>query len=275
MTDTQQAPLLGAPEQSCDIVLKGGITSGVVYPLALVALAKKYRFSSIGGTSAGAIAAAATAAAEYGRPIENAGFDRLKKIPDEVGPNLLSLFQPVPTLRPLFDIFVATLKAKSGIGRTVAIAWAAIAGYRGSAVLGLLPGLVIVAAAWLTGGGIGFVLLGLLSAIVGLAIAMVWRLLKAANTDLVAADFGLCPGLRQPRSFSEGFADIRRPGTAPGRPSAHPAGHDDHQPDGTASLHLADPGPALRLQARRVGEVVSEPYHGVPDRSLRTVRSAG
>jgi predicted acylesterase/phospholipase RssA len=207
MTDTQQAPLHGAPEQSCDIVLKGGITSGVVYPLALVALAKKYRFSSIGGTSAGAIAAAATAAAEYGRHIENAGFDRLKKIPDEVGPNLLSLFQPTPTLRPLFDIFVATLKAKSGIGRMVSIACAAITGYRDSAVLGILPGLVIVAAAWLSGGGTGFVLLGLLSAIVGLAIAITLRLLKAANTDLVAADFGLCPGLRQPRSFSEGFTD--------------------------------------------------------------------
>ena len=58
---------MNGPEETCDIVLKGGITSGVVYPLALVSLSKKYRFSSIGGTSAGAIAAAAAAAAEYGR----------------------------------------------------------------------------------------------------------------------------------------------------------------------------------------------------------------
>jgi predicted acylesterase/phospholipase RssA len=42
--------------------MKGGITSGVVYPLVLVSLAKDYCFSSIGGTSAGAMAAAAAAA---------------------------------------------------------------------------------------------------------------------------------------------------------------------------------------------------------------------
>src|SRR5262249_62316943 len=47
------------PAQSCDIVMKGGITSGVVYPLALVELSTKFRFSNIGGTSAGAMAAAA------------------------------------------------------------------------------------------------------------------------------------------------------------------------------------------------------------------------
>jgi predicted acylesterase/phospholipase RssA len=207
MTDTEQAPLGGEPELSCDIVLKGGITSGVVYPLALVALAEKYRFSSIGGTSAGAIAAAAAAAAEYGRHIKNAGFDRLKHIPTEVGPHLLSLFQPTPTLRPLFDIFVAALKANSTIGRATSIAWTALKGYRYSAVLGILPGLVIIVLALLYRGGAGFVLLGLLAAPVGLATAIVVRLWKAANTDLVASDFGLCPGLRQPYSGSEGFTD--------------------------------------------------------------------
>jgi predicted acylesterase/phospholipase RssA len=58
MTMANQASRFGQPENICDIVLKGGITSGVVYPLALVSLAEKYRFSQIGGTSAGAIAAA-------------------------------------------------------------------------------------------------------------------------------------------------------------------------------------------------------------------------
>src|ERR1700758_4998059 len=119
----------GEPDKSCDIVLKGGITSGVVYPLALVSLSEKYRFSNIGGTSAGAIAAAAAAAAEYGRDTENAGFDRLAKIPDEVGPNLLSMFQPTPVLKPLFDIFVAALKAKTKTGRVIAIIWTAVSGY--------------------------------------------------------------------------------------------------------------------------------------------------
>ena len=30
----------------CDLVMKGGITSGVVYPLAVVELARKYHFKN-------------------------------------------------------------------------------------------------------------------------------------------------------------------------------------------------------------------------------------
>ena len=81
----EQTQKAGSPAKTCDIVLKGGITSGVVYPLALTALAKEYRFSSIGGASAGAMAAAAAAAAEYGRQTGQPGFERLAKIPEEVG----------------------------------------------------------------------------------------------------------------------------------------------------------------------------------------------
>ena len=61
------------PTRSCDVVLKGGITSGVVYPHGLCELARTYRFSNVGGTSAGAIAAAGAAAAEHGR--EHGGFE--------------------------------------------------------------------------------------------------------------------------------------------------------------------------------------------------------
>ena len=42
----------------CDLVMKGGITSGVVYPNAVLASARDFRFKNIGGTSAGAIARA-------------------------------------------------------------------------------------------------------------------------------------------------------------------------------------------------------------------------
>src|SRR5580700_5527586 len=51
----------------CDVVMKGGITSGVVYPKAVVTLAKAFGLKNIGGTSAGAIAAAAAAAAEFAK----------------------------------------------------------------------------------------------------------------------------------------------------------------------------------------------------------------
>ena len=55
------------PGLQCDIVMKGGITSGVVYPLAVCELATTFRLRSVGGASAGAIAAAAAVAAELGR----------------------------------------------------------------------------------------------------------------------------------------------------------------------------------------------------------------
>jgi predicted acylesterase/phospholipase RssA len=69
-------------DRFCDLVMKGGIASGVVYPLAIVELASRYRFRSIGGTSAGAVAAAVTAAAEYRRRHQDtmAGFDVVKRI---------------------------------------------------------------------------------------------------------------------------------------------------------------------------------------------------
>ena len=54
-------------ERSLDLTMKGGTTSGVVYPLAICELATDFRFRNVGGTSAGAIVAALTAAAELGR----------------------------------------------------------------------------------------------------------------------------------------------------------------------------------------------------------------
>ncbi|MCW3156529.1 patatin-like phospholipase family protein [Micropruina sonneratiae] len=53
--------------RSLDVTMKGGTTSGVIYPLALCELARQFRFRNLGGASAGAIAAALAAAAELGR----------------------------------------------------------------------------------------------------------------------------------------------------------------------------------------------------------------
>ena len=63
----------------CDVIMKGGITSGVIYPGRRLRLAKTYRLRSIGGASAGAIAAAAAAAAECGRA--TGGFELLEPLP--------------------------------------------------------------------------------------------------------------------------------------------------------------------------------------------------
>ncbi|TGS86878.1 RpoH suppressor [Mesorhizobium sp. M3A.F.Ca.ET.174.01.1.1] len=68
----------------CDLVMKGGITSGIVYPNAALKLSETYRFKSIGGTSAGAIAAAACAAAAVGERRKTAG-QEIAKAPSQVG----------------------------------------------------------------------------------------------------------------------------------------------------------------------------------------------
>src|SRR5262245_23683818 len=102
-------------DRFCDLVMKGGITSGVVYPKAIALLANEYRFKNIGGTSAGAIAAAVTAAAEYQRrqTSSGAGFELLESLPKKLGETvspdqskLLSLFQPQAKTRRLFTVLV-------------------------------------------------------------------------------------------------------------------------------------------------------------------------
>jgi hypothetical protein len=102
-----------SPNKDCDLVMKGGIASGVVYPSAICELARTYRFQSIGGTSVGAMAAAAAAAAEYGRGTNagnDAGFYALERISTHDlarGGFLLGLFKPYPDLAPAFQTALA------------------------------------------------------------------------------------------------------------------------------------------------------------------------
>jgi predicted acylesterase/phospholipase RssA len=138
------------PQGECDIVMKGGITSGVVYPLAVVELARKYRLRSIGGTSAGAIAAGLTAAAELRRRRGSlAGFEELARLPDFLQRNLTSLFQPQPATRPLFEVLLTWI-GEGGvwgkIGRSLATAIRSqLLAFVGGAVLGMLLFLLLVA----------------------------------------------------------------------------------------------------------------------------------
>lgn len=89
--------------QECDLIMKGGITSGIVYPPAILRLQERYRFRNVGGASAGAIAAAFAAAAEYGR--DRGGFEKLEARRRELstGTFLRDLFQPTARTGPLFD----------------------------------------------------------------------------------------------------------------------------------------------------------------------------
>jgi predicted acylesterase/phospholipase RssA len=112
----------------CDLVMKGGITSGVVYPKAIAEIARTFRLRSIGGTSAGAIAAACAAAAELGRqrylrkeiPEDPQGFARLAELPTLLservasgrGSRLLGFFKPARSMRKAFRVFTGTLEVK-------------------------------------------------------------------------------------------------------------------------------------------------------------------
>lgn len=98
--------------KKCDLVMKGGITSGIVYPPAVLELHKTYTFESIGGTSAGAIAAAGTAAAEYNR--EQGGFDRLQDVRTWLSQDdhLRNLFQATTDTQLLLDILNAAMERK-------------------------------------------------------------------------------------------------------------------------------------------------------------------
>ena len=184
------APWL-TPSLSCDVVMKGGITSGIVYPGAIVELAKRYRFRSIGGASAGAIAAAATAAAEYGRAA-GGGFARLDSVPNELGTTdsgesrLLQLFVPERSTRRLFAAalglvrfgvlrgLVATVRA---FPRFPLVAAALTVAAIGAALLNAIPW-------WLA---IGLVAIAPWILVVGLA-----RDAYTAFNAVAANDFGLC-----------------------------------------------------------------------------------
>lgn len=150
---------------SCDLTMRGGTTSGVVYPLAVCELAKQYVFRSVGGASAGAIAAAATAAAEFGRctpprpapvgntapvdsPVVDPGFGGLAQIirwltgPGREQWRLAQLFQPSAATRPYFRVVAAAMQGTGELGtgknklRCLAVALLAVLGPAQLLVLG-------------------------------------------------------------------------------------------------------------------------------------------
>lgn len=168
------------PALQCDIVMKGGITSGVVYPLAVCELATAYRIRSVGGASAGAIAAAVAAAAELGRRApaaaspappspedENArvmlpvGFAGLARFPELLtqaqgdGKSLLfHLFRPQERARRLFSLVTGAIELVAKLpedpppaavrGTVVALAVGLVKRTPGRSVLGALLGLLLV-----------------------------------------------------------------------------------------------------------------------------------
>lgn len=106
----------GTPKRECDLVMKGGITSGVAYGGVLIALGRAFRLRNVGGTSAGAIGAAIAAAAEYrrqtGGPTSFA--DILQRPVYELAtPGFMAgLVQPAPAGRPALRAGLALLRQR-------------------------------------------------------------------------------------------------------------------------------------------------------------------
>ncbi|MEV1114822.1 patatin [Actinosynnema sp. NPDC049800] len=133
----------------CDLTMRGGAASGVVYPLAVVELAGHYRFRSLGGASAGAIGAAFTAAAEKGR--DRDGFRKLGEVVDwfaAPGWRLAQLFQPSEHTRKLYRIVAASMQRRDSTGRSpltcLLLALISAIGWRARAFLALALGLWLI-----------------------------------------------------------------------------------------------------------------------------------
>lgn len=214
-----------APTDECDLIMKGGITSGLVYPMAASRLATRYRFRSIGGASAGAIAAALTAAAEYQRraalahPPEDTtaaapamtpgtGFLSLVDIPAELGPRLPTLFQPSAAMRRPYETAMAAVSPRvSTAGKVAGVVRHAVSGAPGpfalvtAAALGV--GLVLGVIGGMLTGDLGWrtVVVSLLAALpfallLGVAAAAV-RLVRDTLEGLPRNGFGMVRGLRE------------------------------------------------------------------------------
>lgn len=197
------------PELECDLIMRGGITSGVVFPKAITRLSQKYRFVNIGGTSAGSIAAVMAAAAEYRRATgataseRDAGFAVIDGMADDLARSLKTLFQPSPLTRPLFLVAMAVIA--SG-GKLAAFLTGSLRAYGAAAVLSAMPG-VILTIHGLRSGDLWATLLGLLLLAALPVVAVAVCLWRAVTVVLPAHDFGICTGLRIGSSGPLAFTD--------------------------------------------------------------------
>jgi deferrochelatase/peroxidase EfeB/predicted acylesterase/phospholipase RssA len=206
-------------DRFCDVVMEGGVTSGIIYSWAVVELAKEYRFKNIGGSSIGAFAAALTAAAEYRRRNDSIeGFQWLAKLPGELAKKdsenkttLLQLFRPQDKTRRLFKIFLATLGHGGTTKRIFCALAAALWQYRlltllasiVTAVLALGP-FVLIWLGWFVPplSSLALQLVGIGSWAIALLLALAFAVVAAVllgivvdfGRGVVRNGFGLCRG---------------------------------------------------------------------------------
>ena len=190
----------------CDLILEGGVASGVVHPNVVFELARKHRLNAIGATSAGANAGVLAAAAEYARTVRGdpGGFVRMQTICDARAGALGDLFQEEPGFEPL----MAVLKGRGGLASRLftafrgPILWGALAGFAGGLALAYAGGPGPAPGAFGNQNPIP-VLMGLARFAIGLGGAALGGIVA---TGIVAArlavrfnaHLGICTGLTRP-----------------------------------------------------------------------------
>jgi predicted acylesterase/phospholipase RssA len=196
------------PQHNCDLVMKGGITSGVVYPHAICELAQVYSLKRLGGASAGAIAAAGAAAAEYGRA--QGGFAKLAAIPSWVGAdrNLFLLFRPEPKTKPIFALLEASLDQRKG--KALRLLGVAVRRFWIHALVGALPGAALLAFAlveWEGALSVVAAVVGLLLLVLGAVVGALVGVLRRALSAIPGNGYGLCSGLGDAQTLTPWLAD--------------------------------------------------------------------
>jgi predicted acylesterase/phospholipase RssA len=270
----------------CDLVLEGGVTSAVIHAGLLVELGKTHRLRSIGGTSSGAVAAAAAAVAEALRTHHNSGngFVALERFIAQLAQQnrwgrtqLLRLFQPGQGLKATLDCLLAMLQLPWHRGVARLLPRAAFVLVRSFAWWALLPALLPwvpwfgatlpgTRAAWLA--ALATLTTSLVLALVGAAAGLAWALLLRVPRNLL----GLCSGhsaaedalsdqlhklyngqlARRAEDAPVCFADLWCP--KPDQPS----------PDGARAVNLQVVTTALQLRrpVRLPGDPGTEPLAG-------------
>lgn len=188
----------------CDVIMKGGISSGIVYPRAVCKLSERYRLRRLGGASAGAVAAVLAAAAEHGR--STGGFGRLNQIPDELGATLADLFQPSASTKPAFSALTSWLEPDWSTGRKLRTIWSRIVRetfwiFAGVLLLLLVPAVLItlISHGWPSDAGdwLGTAITGLVWLPLALILATAVSVVLFGRRTLSAVEangFGLCDG---------------------------------------------------------------------------------
>ncbi len=209
-------PAQQTPERECDVVMKGGITSGVLYPSALVAIGDRYRIRGIGGASAGAIGAALGAAAEFGRA--TGGYQRLAGLPSELGEGkLAALFQPQAETRQMLRLMLAATgndrpssgPPAAGVRRVWSIGLALLGAFPIACSIGALAGAGVIGVGVAAAGWTRVVLIaaGLVLLVLGLVVAALLRVWRKLTVDVPDNLFGICRGIKVGSSPTPGFTD--------------------------------------------------------------------